>query len=155
MSASESVLPNTSSIFFFTDPEPFFSTWVKASYSPCTSVRKCSVPFGRFRIDDRLMISVEASAIVGYSSARRCRYRSSISCSFIVSSRFYPCNPPCRSCRHRGRCRPVPVTDGSLPPSIRDEPMNRVTPPSQSQTEKSGLSPEDPSEFPAWTACPK
>ena len=27
--------------------------------------QKCSVPFGRFKIDSRLMISVDAAAIVG------------------------------------------------------------------------------------------
>ena len=31
--------------------------------------KKCSVPFGRYKIDCRLIISVDAFPIVGYSSA--------------------------------------------------------------------------------------
>ena len=57
------VLPNSSSILRRTEPEPFFRTWLNCSYSPWISVRKCSVPLGRFRMDWRLMISVEAAAI--------------------------------------------------------------------------------------------
>jgi phosphoribosyl-AMP cyclohydrolase len=55
------------------EPEPFFSTWLNCSYSPWISVRKCSVPFGRLRIDWRLMISVEAAAFVGNCSDRLSR----------------------------------------------------------------------------------
>lgn len=40
---------------------------MKASYSPCRSARKCSVPFGRFRMASRLMISVLAAARLGKS----------------------------------------------------------------------------------------
>ena len=48
--------------------------WEKASSSPCTSVRKCSVPFGRFKIACRLIISVDAAAIV--VKKRICQRRS-------------------------------------------------------------------------------
>ena len=76
-------LPNTSSILRLTEPEPFFKTWENASYSPCTSVRKFSVPLGRFNIDWRLIISVDAAAIVGYKSDNLSRYL--FSSSFIHS----------------------------------------------------------------------
>ena len=59
------VVPKISSTFLFTYPDAFLSTWLKASLSPCGSLMKCSVGFGRFKIASRLMISVLASAIVG------------------------------------------------------------------------------------------
>ena len=62
-STSSNVSPNISSIFCLMLPEPFLSTCVKASYSPCISERKCSVPFGRLSIASRLIISVEVSAM--------------------------------------------------------------------------------------------
>ena len=42
----------------FMAPEAFFNICKKDSYSPCKSLKKCSVPFGRFKIDARLIISV-------------------------------------------------------------------------------------------------
>ena len=73
------VLPNSSSILRRTEPEPFFRTWLNCSYSPWISVRKCSVPLGRFRMDWRLMISVEAAAIFLYWCERVFRTFCSIS----------------------------------------------------------------------------
>ena len=48
----------------------------KASYSPWTSERKCSVPLGRFWMARRLMISVLASWTVGYCLDSSRRYSS-------------------------------------------------------------------------------
>ena len=64
-SASRRVLPKMSFTLRLMLPEAFFKTCWNALYSPCRSARKCSVPFGRFCMACRLMISVEASATVG------------------------------------------------------------------------------------------
>ena len=60
------VFVKSSSIFLLTTPDPFFKTWIKGSCSPCMSDKKCSVPFGRFNIASKLIISVLASDIVLY-----------------------------------------------------------------------------------------
>ena len=46
-------------------PDAFFKICWKASYSPCMSARKCSVPLGRFRMASKLMISVHAAPMSG------------------------------------------------------------------------------------------
>ena len=64
-SASLSVSPNTSSILRRMEPEPLRRMCENASYSPWMSEAKNSVPFGRFNMALRLMISAEALAAVG------------------------------------------------------------------------------------------
>ena len=48
-------------------PEELRSRWTNASYSPCRSLKKYSVPFGSPQIAIRLMISLVAALTVGYS----------------------------------------------------------------------------------------
>ena len=78
LSFTLSEFPNSSSIFRLTEPEPFFSTWRNCSFSPWRSDTKCSVPLGRFKIEDRLMISVDAFAMLGNCLASWARYFFSI-----------------------------------------------------------------------------
>ena len=52
---------NVSSIFALITPEAFFKMCENASYSPCKSLKKCSVPFGRFKIACKFIISVQTS----------------------------------------------------------------------------------------------
>gem|GEM_PF-6138832 len=47
---------------------------MKASYSPCRSLMKCSVPLGRFKMACRLMISVKTACSVGNCWDRSVRY---------------------------------------------------------------------------------
>ena len=65
MSAEVSDVPKSSVTFRLIFPEAFFRMWRKASCSPCMSATKCSVPFGRFRMASRFIISVEAALMVG------------------------------------------------------------------------------------------
>ena len=55
-------------------PEQLLRMCIKASYSPCTSLIKCSVPLGRLRMAERLMISVNADCSVGNCLDSRRRY---------------------------------------------------------------------------------
>ena len=90
-SAADTVLPRTRSIFIFIMPDALLSICRKASYSPCISLKKYSVPLGRLRIAERLIISLAALSIVGYSLARSLRYFMSIlslrsgKCMFTVN----------------------------------------------------------------------
>jgi hypothetical protein len=58
-------------------PEQLLRMWVKASYSPCTSLMKCSVALGSLRMASRLIISVKTVWLVGNCSESRERYLSS------------------------------------------------------------------------------
>ena len=73
-SSKESVSPKISSTCSRTTPEQLLRMCIKASYSPCTSLIKCSVPLGRLRMAERLIISVNADCSVGncLDSRRRC-----------------------------------------------------------------------------------
>ena len=70
---AEAIAAQVRDAFEDIEPEAFFSTCWKASYSPWMSVKKCSVPFGRFRIASRLIISVLAEAMVGNSRDNSCK----------------------------------------------------------------------------------
>ena len=50
------------------EPDPLRKIWEKASYSPWMSDAKNSVPFGKFKMALRLMISADAFATVGNES---------------------------------------------------------------------------------------
>ena len=65
-SALETLVLKIWSSFSRTTPEAELRMCKKASYSPCTSEIKCSVPLGRFKMAWRLMISVLAAWTVGY-----------------------------------------------------------------------------------------
>ena len=66
---NENAFSRENTVAHMTAPDPFLNTWENALNSPCISDKKCSVPFGRYKIDCRLIISVDAFPIVGYSSA--------------------------------------------------------------------------------------
>ena len=51
------------------EPDPLRRMWLNASDSPWMSEQKNSVPFGRFRMALRLMISAAASSCVGKDRA--------------------------------------------------------------------------------------
>ena len=56
------------------EPAPLRTTCWKASCSPCTSERKCSVPLGSCSRALRLMMAVDAAWIVGYFSDNSFKY---------------------------------------------------------------------------------
>ena len=72
-SCAVSTSPKASSILRRTEPEPLRSRWENASCSPWMSEAKISVPFGRLSTALKLMISADASAMVGndWDSSRR------------------------------------------------------------------------------------
>ena len=72
-SSGASPSPNTSSILSRMDPEALRRMCENASYSPWMSEAKNSVPFGRFRMALRLMISADALAAVGNERERSSR----------------------------------------------------------------------------------
>ena len=65
-------------IFSRVMPDEERSRCINASYSPCKSLKKYSVPLGRLQIAVRLTISLVASFTVGYSFARSLRYAKSL-----------------------------------------------------------------------------
>ena len=73
-SSKESVSPKISSTCSRTTPEQLLRMCIKASYSPCTSLIKCSVPLGRLRMAERLIISVNADCSAGNCLDSRRRY---------------------------------------------------------------------------------
>ena len=70
--------PNSASILSRMEPEPLRRICENASYSPWMSEAKNSVPFGRFKMALRLMISAEALAAVGNDRERSSKYRFSL-----------------------------------------------------------------------------
>lgn len=58
-------------------PDALFSICKKASYSPCKSLKKYSVPFGKLRMAERLIISQATRSTVGYYFASSFKYFSS------------------------------------------------------------------------------
>ena len=64
--------------FSRTAPDALLRICKNASYSPCRSDMKCSVPLGRLRIAWRLMISLLAARVFGYCRASSCKYRRSL-----------------------------------------------------------------------------
>ena len=82
-SSASSDFPNVSSTLMRTVPDPLPATWANAPCSPWRSARKSSDPIGRFRIAERLMISVAAAATVGNCFEIRCM-SSILSCSILI-----------------------------------------------------------------------
>ena len=63
---------------------------MNASCSPCRSLKKYSVPFGRLQIAIRFTISLVAAFTVGYSFARSCKYAKSLIVIFSpITIAFY------------------------------------------------------------------
>ena len=54
-------------------PEALLSIWRKASCSPCMSLMKCSVPFGRLRMASSFIISAQADCTEGNSRESKVR----------------------------------------------------------------------------------
>ena len=115
-SSSESSSPKMSSTCSRTTPEQLLRICRNASYSPCRSLMKCSVPLGRLRIACKLMISVNTDCCVGKCSESRRRYLRDWSARAIMALRLLsagrqtrvfrlprPTNPPPGASRGQAR----------------------------------------------------